>query len=181
MTENVRENVLKEARRIEEDNLYSAKGQFVMANFWSRFHLWIGVPTAILAAIASASALSQFDNHNLIAGILAIVVTGLTAVTTFVNPNEKASAHRNSGNKYNSLRNRARIFREVDSQTAKSEQVLTDRLKQLAGERDELNQSSPPVFRWAYIRAKKGIQEGEADYEADEHSAQPQRLNRQNP
>ncbi|MBE9594724.1 MAG: SLATT domain-containing protein, partial [Proteobacteria bacterium] len=81
--ESIKENIIKEAKRVEEDSMYSAKGHFVVANFWMKFHLWIGVPTAILAAIAGASALSQFDNHNIIAGILAIVVTALTAVTTF--------------------------------------------------------------------------------------------------
>ena len=64
MTGDIKDNILKEARRIEEDSLYSAKGQFVAANFWTNFHLWIGVPTAILAAIAAASALSQFNNHK---------------------------------------------------------------------------------------------------------------------
>ena len=97
----IKENLIKEARRIEEDSLYSAKGHFVAANFWTNFHLWIGVPTAILAAIAGASALSHFGNHHVLAGILAIIVTALTAVTTFLNPNEKASSHRNAGNKYN--------------------------------------------------------------------------------
>ncbi len=168
MTDNIKENMIKEARRIEEDSLYSAKGHFVAANFWTNFHLWIGVPTAILAAIAGASALSQFDNHNIIAGILAIVVTALTAVTTFLNPNEKANSHRNAGNKYNSLRNKARIFCEIDSCGEDSDQELTKQLKELAKQRDGLNQNSPQIPIRAYKKARKGIEEGEADYKVDE-------------
>lgn len=164
----VKENLIKEARRIEEDSLYSAKGHFVAANFWTNFHLWIGVPTAILAAIAGASALSQFDNHNIIAGILAIIVTALTAVTTFLNPNEKANSHRNAGNKYNSLRNKARIFCEIDSYGEDSEQEITKQLKELAKQRDELNQNSSQIPRWAYKKARKGIEEGETEYKVDE-------------
>jgi len=167
MIGDIKDNILKEARRIEEDSLHSAKGQFVAANFWTNFHLWIGVPTAILAAITGASALSQFENHNIIAGILAIIVTALTAVTTFLNPNEKANSHRNAGNKYNSLRNKARIFCEIDSCGEESNQEITKQLKELAKQRDELNQNSPQIPIWAYKKAKKGIEEGEAKYKVD--------------
>ena len=167
MTGDIKDNILKEARRIEEDSLCSAKGHFVVANFWMNFHLWIGVPTAILAAIAGASALSQFDNHNIIAGILAIVVTALTAVTTFLNPNEKANSHQNAGNKFISLRNKARIFCEIDCCEEDSDQELAKQLKELAKQRDELNQDSPLIPIRAYKKARKGIEEGEAEYKVD--------------
>jgi hypothetical protein len=167
-TESIKSMIIKEARRIEEDSSYSAKGHFVAANFWTNFHLWIGVPTAILAAIAGASALSQFDNHNIIAGILAIIVTALTAVTTFLNPNERANSHLNTGNKCNSLRNKARIFWEIDACGDDSDQELTKQLKELARQRDELNQNNPQIPRWAYKKARKSIEEGEADYKVDE-------------
>lgn len=165
--ESIKEKVIKEAKRVEEDSLYSAKGHFVAANFWTNFRLWIGVPTAILSAIAGASALSQFDNHNVIAGILAITVTALTAVTTFLNPNEKANSHQSAGNKYNSLRNKARIFFEIDSCGESANQELIKRAKELTKKRDELNQNSPQIPRWAYKKARKGIEEGEADYKVD--------------
>lgn len=168
MAGEIKNKIINEAKRIEEDSLYSSKGHFVTADFWTNFHLWIGVPTAILSAIAGASALSQFDNHNIIAGILAIVVTALTAVTTFLNPNEKANSHRNAGNKYNSLRNKARIFREIDCCGGDSDQELTTQLKELAKQRDELNQSSPQISRRFYKKARKSIEEGEAKYEVDE-------------
>jgi hypothetical protein len=52
--------------------LYSAKGHFVAANFWTNFHLWIGIPMVLLAAIAGASALSQLF-HNLTLNISLLV------------------------------------------------------------------------------------------------------------
>lgn len=167
MSDNIKENIINETKRIEEDSLYSAKGHFAAANFWTNFHLWIGAPTAILAAIASASALSQFDYHNVIAGILAIVVTALTAVTTFLNPNEKANSHQIAGNNYLSLRNKARIFSEIDCLGESSNEELAEQLKELAGQREELNQNSPQIPRWAYKKARKGIEEGEASYSVD--------------
>ena len=113
--EPTRIKIVEEAKRIENDTSYSAKGHYEAAEYWTRFHLMIGIPTAILSAVAGASALAQFDNHSIIAGFLAIVVTTLTAVATFLNPNEKANSHQNVGNKYNALRNKVRVFCNIDS------------------------------------------------------------------
>ena len=53
-----KEAIIKEAKRIEENCLHTSKGHFVVAGFWSNFHLWLGIPTVILATIAGTSALS---------------------------------------------------------------------------------------------------------------------------
>ena len=166
----IKDRLIREARRVEEDSLYSAKGHFSVALRWGRVRLWLGVPTSILAAIAGVSALAQFDNHNIVAGLLAILVAALTAVSTFLNPNEKANSHHNAGTKYNSLRNRIRIFYNIDCAGEDSEQKLTTQLKDLAKERDELNLSNPQIPRWAYREARKTIEEGEADYKVDEEN-----------
>ena len=162
-----KEAIIKEAKRIEENSLYSAKGHFVAAQFWTNFHLWIGVPTVILAALAGTSALAQFDNHNIIAGILSLIVVVLAAITTFLNPREKARIHLTSGNNYDSLLSRARMFWTIDCRRENSEHLLADKLKDLSEQRDRLNRECPQIPRWAYKRAKKGIEEGEASYEVD--------------
>lgn len=166
MSDDIKEKIIKEAKKIEVDSLYSSKGQYEAASFWSKVHLYIGIPAAILAAIAGASALSQFDYSNIIAGILAIVVAALTAVTTFLNPNEKANSHHNAGINYNSLKTRTRIFHEIDCNCDLSIKDLTEELQELVKERDTLNQESPQISRRAYERAKKGIQAGEANYKS---------------
>ena len=162
-----KDEIIKEAQRIEESALYSAKGHFVAANFWTNFHLWIGIPMVLLAAIAGASALSQFDPKHIVAGIISIIVAALSGVMTFLNPNEKASTHLNAGNNYDALQNKVRMFWSIDCWKEESEQVLTEKLKYLSEQKDRLNQSSPQIPRWAYQRAKKGILEGEADYKVD--------------
>jgi hypothetical protein len=156
--EPTRIKIVEEAKRIENDTSYSAKGHYEAAEYWTRFHLMIGIPTAILSAVAGASALAQFDNHSIIAGFLAIVVTTLTAVATFLNPNEKANSHQNVGNKYNALRNKVRVFCNIDSSVESSAQELIKQLKELAKQRDELNQDSLPVSTWAYKKAQKVIE-----------------------
>ena len=162
-----RDEIIKEAQRIEESTLYSAKGHLVAANFWTSFHLWVGIPMVLLAAIAGASALSQFDPKHIIAGVISIIVVALSGVMTFLNPNEKASVHLNAGNNYDSLQNKIRMFWSIDCWREEPEQVLTEKLKYFYEQKDRINQSSPQIPRWAYKLAKKGILEGEADYKID--------------
>lgn len=159
--------VVKEAERIEEDALYSAKRHFNAAATWNAVHLWLGLPTALIAGVSGVSALSH---HTVIAGILALLVAGLTALTTFLNPSQRATNHHDFGNRYNALRNKTRILREIDAPTGHPTELVKE-LKALNRERDELNQKAPQTPRWAFIRARAGIEEGEAQYRADNPDA----------
>lgn len=163
-----KEEVIKEAQRMEESLLHTSKGHFATSRFWTNFHLWVGIPMVILSAIAGASAFAQFDTHKIVAGIISIVVVALSSVITFLNPNQKSSAHLNAGNNYDSLMNKLRIFWSIDCWRDESEQVLTERLKYFSEQKDKLNQSCPQVPYWAYKAAKKGIAKGEASYAVDQ-------------
>lgn len=160
------EKIKEEAKRIEEDSLYSAKGHFNAGGRWAKVNLWLGGISAVLSAIAGASALSQFDNHNIVAGVLAIIVACLTGVITFVNPNEKASAHHKAGNKYNALRNDTRIFYTIELNKMEENKAIDD-LKKLNDRRNKLNIESYQIPKWAFEKARKGIEEGEAEYKVD--------------
>lgn len=164
-----KDDIIKEAKRVEESLLYSSKGHFATSYFWGNFHLWIGVPVVLLSAIAGASALSQFDPKHVMAGLISILVAALSGVMTFLNPNEKASVHLNAGNNYDSLMNKTRIFWSIVCWRDESEQVLTEKLKYLSEQKDKLNQSCPQVPRWAYKIAQRGIENGEGDYKIDKN------------
>ena len=160
-----KEEIVKEAKRVEQSALYTSKGHFAAAHFWSNFHLWLGIPMVLFASIAGAAALSQFDEKNVAAGVLALLVAAFSGVMTFLNPNEKASIHLTSGNHYDALQNRVRMFWTIDCWREESEHVLTEKLKGFAEQKEKLNQGCPQVPRWAYKTAKKGIGKGEADYD----------------
>lgn len=153
-----------ESKRIEEDATYSSKGHFEDAQKWSTVHLWLGIPTAIIAGISGVFA---FNEETLLAGALAIIAGMLASLSTFLNPSEKASTHHNAGVMFNSLRNKARIFREIDLKKDVPYDVQSERIKELASRKDELNESSPQISRNAFERTRKGIEEGEASYSAD--------------
>jgi len=156
--------IIKESQRIEESSLYSSKGHFIVAYFWSNFHLVIGIPMVILAAIAGSSFIS---NDNTTGGILSIIVAILSAIMTFLNPNEKAHNHLNVGNNFDSLLNDIRIFRTIDCWQEDLDRILTERLKSFSSRKSNLNGGAPQIPWWAYQLAKRGIMSGEGDYKVD--------------
>jgi hypothetical protein len=159
------EAIIKEARRIEENALYTSKAHFVCAQGCENLNLWIGIPTVILAAIAGALAFTNF--LTVIAGVLSIIIAILTGIATFLNLKDKSRDHQNAGNKYDSLLTRVRIFRAIDCRQNQSEEVSTEKLKDLSRERDRLNADCPQPSKKCYKRAKEGIEAGEAEYKVD--------------
>jgi hypothetical protein len=157
-------NCAREAQRIEEDTLHSAKGHFAVAALWTKMHFWIGIPTTVFAAWAGVSMLK---NDPMLGGGLAIGVATLSALSTFLNPSGRANGHLNAGNHYIGLRNQARVFREIELLASDDRKEQTARLLQLGARRDELNVASPQIPAWAYKRAKAGIGAGESQYVVD--------------
>lgn len=152
-----KEQLIDEAKRIEEDAIYSAKGHFYASGCWSKVHLWLGSAAAIVSAIAGTLALS---NYGIIGGILAMIVAVLTAISTFIAPQEKSSSHLKSGNKYNALRNDSRIFHNIDVNSTNTEKAHND-LKKLNARRNKLNTESPQIPRWAFKKGRDGIENGD--------------------
>ena len=162
-----REEVIKEAKRLYEDCLHSSKSHFVEARFWQNLHLWIGVPSVILAGVTGTLA---FADVKLLAGILSMVIVVLTSITTFLNPKEQASSHLTAANNYDSLMTKLRIFWSIDCWGEELDEVLTDRLRGYSEERAKFNHECPQPFKWSYKVAKKGIQEGESEYFVDKEN-----------
>ncbi|MGV8080977.1 MAG: SLATT domain-containing protein [Syntrophales bacterium] len=159
-----KEAIIKEAKRIEENCLYTSKGHYSAASCWDNFHLIIGVPTAVLAVIGG---ILSFSLYNIIAGILSIIVAILTSLSTFLNPKERASNHFMAANNYDSLLTKARIFWSIECKRENSLELLESKLNDLSGQRERLNRDCSQVPHWAYERAKQGIANGEASYIVD--------------
>ncbi|MGD0216618.1 MAG: SLATT domain-containing protein [Desulfobaccales bacterium] len=159
--------IINEAKRIFEDCLHTSKSHFVTASYWDNFHLKIGIPTVILAGIAGTLAFAAFSYHDTLAGIFSMIIVVLTAVTTFLNPKERAIAHLTAGNNYASIVGKIRIFWTIECWEETPEKLLADKLKEFSDWRDKLNHDCPQPPQWAYRVAKKGIEEGEAEYMVD--------------
>ncbi len=164
MSEELIQKLADEARRIEEDSIFSSKGHYNSGESWKRVHYYIGVPTVILAAIASASA---FNDEGLLAGVIGILVAVLTALSTFLDPSGKKNEHYAAGAAFGSLKNQARMFYEIDVLKNVEISELDEKLLLLAKRRDDLNSGSPLVSRQSYLKAKSDIEGGTNTYAVD--------------
>lgn len=165
MEPDLRAALIDESARVEEDCLFSAKGHFEAAALWGRAHYWIGIPATVLAAVAGGSAVAD---HTGIAAAVGLVVTALSALAVFLNPSDRAHQHHTAGTRFNEVRNVARILRLIDLRAPSPDDDLVARLKQCGAKRDELNKASPPIPRWAFQRARRSIEAGEATYQVDQ-------------
>jgi hypothetical protein len=164
MADDVLTNIKAEASRIEEDALHSGKAHFEAASRWRHVHFWLGLPSAVASALA---ALSLLKANPPLTAALSVLAAVLTSLITFLKPDAKASGHAASGNRYLSIRSRARLFRTIDIPSAKELAPLSTAVKELAEQRDQLNETSEQIPRWAYKRAKKGIDAGEGTHAVD--------------
>lgn len=152
---------VREARRIEEDSLYSSKGHYNASEYWQNVHYWTGIPNCIIAAIAG---LSAFNGYPIAAGVLAVLAAAITATITFLNPEAKSASHNSAAVEYHALRNRARIFANITINAGLDDEALNRRFEELALQRENLNTVSPQIPEKAFLKARAGIEAGEADH-----------------
>lgn len=170
MTESIRDKVIKETHRMEEDVLHSEKNHYVSASFWRNAYMGIGLMNAILAAIAGYTALSDFDNHAFYSAGIAIIIMILSGVLAFMSPHEKSTQYKKVGDDYNAIKHDIRLLREVKIDTF-SEPELIEEIEKLKKRKDEINKRSIHIFKRHYKIAKKGIEDGEAEYQIDKESS----------
>lgn len=156
-----------EADRIQEDAETSAKGHYNASEKWRMRNLQMGIPAAILTVIVSIVSYTDFP---FIAGMLAMLSTTLIAVMTFLNSSEIAQKHKASAGYYHALRNRARIFKEIELINNTDETQLRKKLLELAAERDHLNHLSLIIPRKEYEKAQKDVNESRTIYRIDKEN-----------
>ena len=162
MSNGIRPELIKEAGRIEEDALHSGKGHLNAADCWGKAHRFMGLPSAILAALSAVS----ISNSPVCATILAVLSAALGAAFTFLNPSEHASTHRTIGGQYLSLKNDARTFANIKLQLLDDEAAVKE-FEELSSRRNKLNESGIDIPRWAYEKAVKDVNDGRNKYAVD--------------
>jgi len=163
--------IIQEADKIEEDSTFSAKGHMNAAAIWRKVNYSLGISSTIITASAGSAA-SNFCISPEYAPMLAFLATIITAVLTFIKPEEKADLHSKSGSNFNALKNDIRIFKDIETVQTDDNGLLAERLKDFSNKRNKLNNESRSISYLAYRLAKKGIEKGEADYRADARKKQ---------
>ena len=153
----LRSVVQAEARRIEQESAALARAHLTSASRWSRLHLTIGIPATILAGITSVAAFAEAPIDSLgittdqLAGVMALFVGLFSALSTFLDSQQKTTDHRAAWARYEALKRRARLLAEfelalddpaVDAVTRDSARRVT----QLSLDLDEVNTTTPHVL-----------------------------------
>ena len=158
----------REAERLEEDVLWAEKSHFMISTVWSRVHYWLGLPNTLFAALAGVSAINSYE---ILAALLAVITAILAALLTFLDPESRASAHKNAGAKHNALRGKLRRLRLIELMAAQSEVEVKQQLDVLAQEKASLTSESPHTGGFAYKLARRSIERNQHKYEVDSSKA----------
>ena len=154
-----------ELQRIEEDCIHSGKAHFNAGIRWARYHYRLGILSVVLSALAG---LAFFKDYPEAAGVMSGIVAILTSLITFLKPSERSVSHKSSGDQYLSLRNDARVFREIKLPATLDEQAAIDGLDEFTKRRNELNQASAQFSQGDFEKARKGLDAGEAAHRVDQ-------------
>lgn len=109
---------------------------------WNRVHFWLGIPSTTAATIAGATSLGAFPYHEVIAALLAILAAALTALQTFLNPNQRATEYEEYSRKFNALCSDIRLYARYEHQEQSYPDVIK-RVKELNERLHALDQESP--------------------------------------
>jgi hypothetical protein len=139
-----------------EDSAYRAECQITAAGFWGNVQLFVGSAAAISAAVAGASA---FSKKSVLAGVLAVAASALTASLTAVKAGDRASTYESSATEFNLLTVDARTFAESGSSVAGVSEA--DAYKQLVKRRDDLARNALFVNRRLCRKAVRLAREGQ--------------------
>ncbi len=84
-----------------------------VAGFWGGLHVLLGLPAALLAAIAGVAALADFSPTA--SGIVALTAAALSAMTTFLGGSERQRQAKATADGLRALATEAENFVRVDS------------------------------------------------------------------
>jgi hypothetical protein len=163
-TDELKDRLRVEAERIEEDCMYNYMGHYSAATRWQSVDLTLGFPTFFLSGVAAFLIFPL----PAVATAFSVVTTLLALATLYFRPAETAALHFRSGGKFKSLREKARLFREVALRSSgMSEEQLVKGLQDLSDEKRIISELGVPLPDFAYRIAKGKIEAGQAAYEVD--------------
>ncbi|HEV2402652.1 MAG TPA: SLATT domain-containing protein [Candidatus Saccharimonadales bacterium] len=160
MSKGVDISIKKRISELKVDVLFCKKGHYNAAGIWNGVHYTLGIATAGLAAFIGVK------NSTLSTGtiaLLAMTVAALGAISTFLKPQEKAAQHKQSGDDFDYLLQQLSNFNEVEMLQG-NDSDHTIGLKLLTDQKTKLNKNALQIPRLAYLKAKDGIEKGEAAY-----------------
>lgn len=139
------------------------RGHWNASRRYEQLNLWLGVGTAVCAAISGTSAFAASNGRAaaLVAGALGLLAAILAALQTSLRASETAARHKQAGIRFGQLRRQLEEYLTVGWPPGTDEGRAL-----LAAFRDgwaAVDDESPPVPRRFYEQAKREVQAGPQD------------------
>ena len=127
---------------------------------WAHTHLYIGIPSTVLAAAASVQAIAELQKPNGGTGFafyvtFSVLVAGLAPLLTFLNPIERANDHKAASRVYEQLGDAYDKFLLESLVNPRELIAELDDLATLNVQYGELKKPLPITPEWAYQKAIK--------------------------
>jgi len=158
-----RQLLIDEAKRLEEDLLWSMTSCFQIATWWRLLHWVIGVPSVVAAAITGLKAVKAGDPETI--AMFAVASAILSALATFMNPSRSAREFHNAGVRCSALKGKLRRFWQIDATV--EDPALRKTLEKLADEKSHLMETMPHTGGLAYWLAGRSIKKGQNKHQVD--------------
>ena len=166
----LRRELHQEANRVLIDAEYTGRQHMLYARHWRRCAIWMGLPSVVLAALASGAAgvTALLGIEGWVTALLGLSGAAIGGVRSFFRPDEQAARHGRKGEECITIRNRARLLMNIELRLPLSCDALADRAQALRSSYDALRSREPTGLpEWTYRTAKKEITAGNYDYEGD--------------
>ncbi|HEX8182607.1 MAG TPA: SLATT domain-containing protein [Candidatus Saccharimonadales bacterium] len=165
MPTNTKQEMKKEAKRVEESAKYSAQTQFEYSKTWRSVDRWISAIAALIAAISGAGGLADVIPGKW-AGLITLISAGLSAIAVSLGaPKTKTLAHA-SANAYLALQQDARAFINIDLDLLPTDEAR-EVLAKLIARHQELNNTAEIPSSRAWKKGKNNVEAGDQKYEVD--------------
>ena len=162
MQEKIKEEIIKEAQRIEECCVYSSKSHYNTSKEWNICNLCLNIPIAVVAAIT----VFVPEKYTTIPAIITAI---LAAVQACIHPTDCTKIHKMAADKYLALKNQVRRFKNIELLIL-DEEKATKEINRYGDILDDYNTVNPQPSQSGYEKAQKGIKNGEADFEVDKET-----------
>lgn len=129
-----------------------SRAHIIVSIQWGKTHLYIGIPSTILAAVASVQAISSLDNQ-MVAIVISLSVAILAPLLTFLDPNSKSASHLEASRLYEKMADEYDAFLLKCTVNGRSiEEELQD-LVTINTVYSDSKRALPACPEWAYQQA----------------------------
>ena len=147
-TRSIKANVTEKVERIESKCRYMVDAHAKASALWTLAHYSFSIPLVIFSAVIGLAAFKKlFENNETVIGVLAITVSVLSTLITFLNPYEKSRNHHNASIEYDALKDKAHHIRTVEVIRLSSVQEISSMESDLITLKHELDKRSPAVMK----------------------------------